>query len=115
MSNTDSKLDIFLDGLQELGIPILTDPNNGTAAGGMLIPDSISPDNQTRSSARLDYYDEFRTRPNLHIASRQHVTRVIINQKNNDTNSKTRDFPSGLWISGVEVREHISVKDELID
>lgn len=37
--------ELFLDGLQELGIPILTDPNNGTAAGAMLIPDSINPEN----------------------------------------------------------------------
>ncbi|XMA17919.1 hypothetical protein WAI453_010710 [Rhynchosporium graminicola] len=64
----------FLDGLRELGIPILTDPNNGTAAGGMLIPDSISPNNQTRSSARMGYYDGFSdSRSNLHIASQQHV------------------------------------------
>ncbi|KAH9220253.1 hypothetical protein DL95DRAFT_358025 [Leptodontidium sp. 2 PMI_412] len=94
---------LFLDGLKELGIPILTDPNNGTAAGGMLIPDSISPDNQTRSSARLGYYDGFTdSRPNLHIASQQHVTRVLFNQQNAPENVKSRDYPSGQWISGVE-------------
>ncbi|KAL2070787.1 hypothetical protein VTL71DRAFT_13813 [Oculimacula yallundae] len=93
---------LFLDGLRELGIPILTDPNNGTAAGGMLIPDSISPDNQTRSSARLGYYDGFSdTRPNLHIASQQHVTRVLFDQQNS-RNTKSRDYPLGQWISGVE-------------
>ncbi|KAG4440670.1 hypothetical protein IFR05_003868 [Cadophora sp. M221] len=94
---------LFLDGLKELGIPILTDPNNGTAAGGMLIPDSISPDNQTRSSARLGYYDGFTdSRPNLHIASQQHVTRVLFNQQSAPENVKSRDYPSGQWISGVE-------------
>ncbi|KAE8450374.1 hypothetical protein EG329_006448 [Mollisiaceae sp. DMI_Dod_QoI] len=88
---------LFLDGLQELGIPILTDPNNGTAAGGMLIPDSISPDNQTRSYARLDYFDGFINRPNLHVATHQHVTRVLVNAPQNLT---SRDYPAGVWITG---------------
>ncbi|KAK2627695.1 hypothetical protein QTJ16_002341 [Diplocarpon rosae] len=93
---------LFLDGLQELGIPILTDPNNGTSAGGMLIPNSISPDNQTRSTARLGYYDNFQSRSNLHIASQQHVTRVLVSQQNTAPNLNSRDLPSGLWVSGVE-------------
>ncbi|KUJ06959.1 uncharacterized protein LY89DRAFT_790056 [Mollisia scopiformis] len=90
---------LFLDGLQELGIPILTDPNNGTAAGGMLIPDSIHPDNQTRSYARLDYFDGFINRPNLHVTTHQHVTRVLVSVPHN---LKGRDYPAGFWISGVE-------------
>ncbi|CZS89081.1 related to alcohol oxidase [Rhynchosporium agropyri] len=93
---------LFLDGLRELGIPILTDPNNGTAAGGMLIPDSISPNNQTRSSARMDYYDGFSdSRSNLHIASQQHVTRVLFSSQN-ALNVNSRDYPFGQSISGVE-------------
>jgi hypothetical protein len=92
--------ELFLDGLQELGIPILTDPNNGTAAGGMLIPDSINPDNQTRSYARLNYFNGFIDRPNLHVTTHQHVTRVLVNAPKN---VKTRDYPAGFWISGVEV------------
>ncbi|PVH82137.1 GMC oxidoreductase [Cadophora sp. DSE1049] len=93
---------LFLDALRELGIPILTDPNNGTAAGGMLIPDSISPDNQTRSTARLGYYDGFTdSRLNFHIASQQHVTRVLLSQ-DSPANVKSRDYPPGQWISGVE-------------
>jgi len=93
--------ELFLDGLQELGIPILTDPNNGTAAGGMLIPDSIHPENQTRSYARLDYYDGFiDSRPNLHVATQQHVMRIIANTPHNGLQ---RDYPDGLWASGVQV------------
>lgn len=100
-TNVDSEL--FLDGLQELGIPILTDPNNGTAAGGMLIPDSINPDNQTRSYARLDYFDTvIKNRQNLHVATHQHVTRVLFDPTHN---VHSRDFPAGLWTSGVEVRK----------
>jgi choline dehydrogenase-like flavoprotein len=88
--------------LKELGIPILTDPNNGTAAGGMLIPGSINPDNQTRSYARLDYFDTvINTRQNLHVATHQHVTRVLVDSSHN---VRARDYPAGLWVSGVEVR-----------
>jgi choline dehydrogenase len=87
--------------LQELGIPILPDPNNGTSAGGMLIPNSINPENQTRSDARTAYYDGFiNTRPNFHVATGQHVTRVLINTP---LNVRQRDYPVGFWISGVEV------------
>jgi hypothetical protein len=65
-------LELFLDGLQELGIQILTDPNNGTTAGGMLIPTSLNPDSQTRSDARTAYLDGFiDDRPNFHVATGQ--------------------------------------------
>ncbi len=94
--------ELFLDGLQELGIPILTDPNNGTAAGGMLIPDSLNPENQTRSYARIDYLDTIiNTRDNLHVTTHQHVTRVLVDAHHV---VRSRDYPAGLWISGVEVR-----------
>lgn len=94
--------ELFLDGLRELGIPTLTDPNNGTAAGGMLIPDSKTPDNQTRSDARLAYYNGFINRPNLHVATGQHVSRVRIVSQPSVALSK-RDDPTGIWIDGVEI------------
>ncbi|TVY80359.1 Dehydrogenase xptC [Lachnellula suecica] len=91
---------VFLEGLQELGVPILTEPANGTAAGGMLIPNSINPDNQTRSTARLSYFDRFiDTRPNLHVATNQHVFRLIVDAPRR---TRLRDYPDGLWISGVQ-------------
>jgi choline dehydrogenase len=99
--NADAHVELFLDGLQELGIPILPDPNNGTAAGAMLIPNSINPDNQTRSDARTAYYDGFiSTRPNFHVATGQHVTRVVIDTP---LNVRQRDYPAGFWISRAEV------------
>ncbi|KAF4496413.1 GMC oxidoreductase [Fusarium agapanthi] len=36
-----------LDGFAELGLPIIGDVNNGTAAGAMILPSSMHPDNQT--------------------------------------------------------------------
>ncbi|KAH8679004.1 GMC oxidoreductase-domain-containing protein [Tricladium varicosporioides] len=91
---------LFLTGLDELGIPILTDPNNGTASGGMLIPNSISPENQTRSDARLAYVDKFiDTRQNLHLLTGKHVYRLMVDTPQT---SLPRSYPNGLWISGVE-------------
>jgi len=92
---------LFLEGLQELGIPILTDPNNGSAAGGMLLPYTINPDNQTRSYARTGYFDGFiDSRPNFHVATGQLVIRLLL-----DTAPTIiqRDYPEGLWVKGVEV------------
>lgn len=69
----------------------------------MLIPDSINPDNQTRSYARLDYFDTvINTRQNLHVATHQHVTRVLVDAPHN---VRSRDYLAGLWISGIEVRK----------
>lgn len=64
--------------MRELGIPILDDINNGLAAGAALIPNNIHPENQSRSDARVTYYDPFVSRPNFHIATTQFVTRVLI-------------------------------------
>lgn len=67
----------------------------------MLIPNNINPDNQTRSTARLGYYDGFiDTRPNLHVATSVHVFGVIVDAPRR---SRLRDYPDGLWISGVQV------------
>ena len=69
----------------------------------MLIPDSINPDNQTRSYARLDYFDTvINTRQNLHVATHQHVTRVLVDAAHD---VRSRDYPTDLWISGIEVRK----------
>lgn len=93
--------ELFLDGLQELGIPILTDPNNGTAAGGMLIPNNISPDSQTRSYTRLDYYDVFiDNRPNFHVMTHQHVTRILVDVPSAPISP--RNYLAGVWANGVE-------------
>ncbi|PQE13667.1 GMC oxidoreductase protein [Rutstroemia sp. NJR-2017a BVV2] len=96
---------IFLDGLRELGIPILTDPNNGTTAGGMLIPNNISPDNQTRSDARRGYLDGFIGRPNLHVVTGFMVIRVLI-----DSTPEVlgRDLPDGQFITGVQIAPTLS-------
>ncbi|EPE24373.1 FAD/NAD(P)-binding protein [Glarea lozoyensis ATCC 20868] len=91
---------IVLEGLRELGIPILTYPNNGTAAGGMLIPSSISPENQTRSDARLAYFDNIvNSRPNFHVATGKHVYRLILETPQSNSPSGN---PGDIVVKGVE-------------
>ncbi|KAF4428303.1 GMC oxidoreductase [Fusarium acutatum] len=65
-----------LDGFAELGLPIIGDVNNGTAAGAMILPSSMHPDNQTRFDAREAYFDSASSRYNLHIATNQTVTQL---------------------------------------
>ncbi|KAF7947702.1 hypothetical protein EAE96_008782 [Botrytis aclada] len=97
---------LFLDGLRELGIPTLLDPNNGTTAGGMLIPNNLSPDSQTRSDARRGYYDDFINRPNLHLATGLVVIRVLIDSTPSEV--LARDLPAGQWITGIQIAPSLS-------
>ena len=85
-----------LDGFSELGIPIIDDPNNGTAAGAMLLPSSMHPTNQTRSDAREAHFNSADHRSNLHVATGQTVTRLIFEPYNRFTGSRR--------VVGVEVR-----------
>ena len=68
----------LFEGLNHLGIPTLYDPNDGTSAGAALVPTDLDPKNQTRSDARRTYYDPYAHRPNMHVITGQHVTRLLI-------------------------------------
>ena len=68
----------LFEGLNHLGIPTLYDPNDGTSAGAALVPTDLDPQNQTRSDARRTYYDPYAHRPNMHVITGQHVTRLLI-------------------------------------
>lgn len=54
------------------------DPNDGSSAGAALVPTDLDPNNQTRSDARRTYFDPYVSRPNFHVITGQHVTRVLI-------------------------------------
>ncbi|MCJ1429295.1 hypothetical protein MMC29_007208 [Sticta canariensis] len=69
----------LFDGLNYLGVPTEFDPNDGSSAGAAFVPTDLDPENQTRSDARRAYFDPFRDRPNFHVITGQHVTRVLIN------------------------------------
>ncbi|CCT71164.1 related to alcohol oxidase [Fusarium fujikuroi IMI 58289] len=78
-----------LDGFAELGLPIIGDVNNGTAAGAMILPSSMHPGNQTRFDAREAHFDSASLRYNLHIATNQTVTRLVLDS-NSAHNSSQR-------------------------
>ena len=79
---------------------LLEDPSLGKMIGGMLIPTTLFPKNQTRSSTRIGYYDGFiEARPNFHLATDQHVIRLLLDQDE----GTSRGGGSKLWANGVEV------------
>ena len=61
-----------------LGLETQFDPNDGTSAGPAFVPTDLDPNNQTRSDARRTYFDPYVNRPNLHVITGQHVTRVLV-------------------------------------
>ncbi|KAI2466361.1 putative GMC oxidoreductase [Annulohypoxylon bovei var. microspora] len=94
----------FLDGIQELGIPVNEDPNSGNATGASIIPSSMVADNQSRSDARIAYLDPVFDRPNLHLVTGYTVTRVLHdNGGATFLNSTYIPGASGLNIIGVEI------------
>ncbi|KAF5721960.1 GMC oxidoreductase [Fusarium mundagurra] len=78
-----------LDGFEELGLPIIGDVNNGTAAGAMILPSSMHPNNQTRFDAREAHFNPAYSRYNLHIATNQTVTQLVLDS-NSAHNSSQR-------------------------
>lgn len=55
--------------------------------GVFVAPSSISASNQSRSDARVAYLDTALERSNLHVASGQMVTQILLAQDGNTTSS----------------------------
>ena len=68
----------FFDALNYLGVPTEFDQAEGSTAGAAFVPTDLDPNNQTRSDARVAYYDPYSTRENFHVITGQHVTQLII-------------------------------------
>ncbi|KAL8690531.1 MAG: hypothetical protein Q9218_004046 [Villophora microphyllina] len=64
--------------LNYLGVPTEFDPNDGSSAGAAFVPTDLDPNSQTRSDARRTYFDPYVSRPNFHVITGQHVTRILI-------------------------------------
>ncbi|KAF5246818.1 hypothetical protein FANTH_6680 [Fusarium anthophilum] len=60
-----------LDGFAELGLPIIGDVNNRTAAGAMILPSSMYPDNQTRFDAREAHFNSASSSNSPHNSSQR--------------------------------------------
>lgn len=65
-----------------MGLSITYEPNDGTCVGAMTNPSSMSAQNQSRSDSRTGYLDPVINRPNLHIATEQTVTRILLETVN---------------------------------
>ncbi|KAK3374480.1 hypothetical protein B0T24DRAFT_296778 [Lasiosphaeria ovina] len=92
----------FLEGLSELGVPLLDDPNAGVSAGAFLSPSSMSAWNQSRSNSRTAYLDSVLNRPNLHLAYGQTVTRILIESGEGSAGIVVPPFGHIRRIQGVE-------------
>lgn len=69
--------------MAEMGLPILSEPNEGTCVGAMINPSSMSAQNQSRCDSRTAYLDPVIDRPNLHVATEQMVTQVLLEEVDN--------------------------------
>lgn len=103
VSGSDTETENFLQGIASLGVPLLDDPNRGFTVGASIAPSSIHPLNQSRSDARTAYLDS-NNLENLHIATEQTVTRILL-EKNNGSNTTSPVPPFGYLrrAFGVEV------------
>ncbi|KAK2476375.1 hypothetical protein H9L39_11599 [Fusarium oxysporum f. sp. albedinis] len=77
-----------LEGFAQLGLPVIGDLNNGTATGAMILPSSMQPDNQTRFDAREAHFNSASRRYNLHIATNQTVTRLVLDSNSAHNSSR---------------------------
>lgn len=84
--------------MNSLGLQTQFDPNDGTSAGPAFVPTDLDPKNQTRSDARRTYFDPYVNRPNLHVITGQHVTRVLVEGVAN--NSQVSNPSTGGNING---------------
>jgi len=63
--------------LQNLGIPLNSDPAGGQTSGAFIATSAINPTNWTRSYSRVAYIDPLPPRDNLHILPKATVTKIL--------------------------------------
>lgn len=70
--------------------------------GAFTSPSSIDARNQSRSDARVAYFDSVLDRPNLHVASEQRVTQILLEgqQQSTASNISSQQLQTAV---GVEV------------
>ncbi|KAK1999083.1 GMC oxidoreductase [Colletotrichum falcatum] len=85
-----SASDNVLKGLSELNLTLTGDLNTGDATGASIVPSSMSPTNQTRSDARVGYFDTAVSRSNLHVLTGHTVTRLVMGLPNSEVSGGGR-------------------------
>ncbi|CAD6962296.1 unnamed protein product [Tilletia controversa] len=91
-------VEAYLQTLNNLGVPINSDPDSGNSWGTFYATSAINPTNWTRSFSRTGYLDPNRGRSNLDILTGHQVTKVIF-----DSSSKSSD---GLLATGVQYAQY---------
>ncbi|KAI0970549.1 GMC oxidoreductase-domain-containing protein [Xylaria arbuscula] len=115
----------FLDGIQELGIPLNQDLNSGYATGADLVSGSILTLNQSRADARTAYLDPVLWRPNLELLTGHTVTRILNRGVGNRTLPGLSQRPGNesgkVMVTGAELaanssapRYNVTCKQEVI-
>ncbi|KAI1272560.1 GMC oxidoreductase-domain-containing protein [Xylaria sp. FL0933] len=117
----------FLNGVQELGIPLNEDLNSGYATGADLVSGSILMSNQSRADARTAYLDPVLSRPNLELLTGHTVTRILSGSVGNQTwqgisqSRVLRKRYGKVTVTGVELaansttqRYNVSCRKEVI-
>ncbi|KAK5660538.1 hypothetical protein OQA88_13087 [Cercophora sp. LCS_1] len=108
----------FLLGAEALGMAVTGDFNAGAAIGATIVPSSMSAQNQSRSDARRSYLDSVLSRPNLHLATQQTVSRILMQPGTNVKQSPVglRPRPYGVEFSSPDIpgRQNITCTREVI-
>lgn len=91
--------------MEELGVTLIPEPNNGAGHGAFLAPSSLAADNQSRSDSRVAYADSAMDRPNLHLASQQMVQRILFDERDNHTSVDGSYRAIGVEVSKCRVQQ----------
>ncbi|KAJ3487692.1 hypothetical protein NLI96_g3357 [Meripilus lineatus] len=104
-----SELDLpFLETLEELGVKTVSDPQTGNIVGSWMASFSIDRKTVSRSYAITGYYQPNMHRPNFHVLTSAHVTKIL-----------TRRDADGVVATGVQFKHNnviyaASAKQEVI-
>ncbi|WKT48700.1 Glucose-methanol-choline oxidoreductase, N-terminal [Fusarium oxysporum f. sp. vasinfectum] len=106
---TSPTLTSVLEGFAQLGLPVIGDVNNGTAAGAMILPSSMQPDNQTsaHNSSRRVMGVEFAPRNKSKARSISCTREVIVSAGAIFT-------PTLLQVSGIGPSDVLKSLDILV-
>ncbi|KAJ4390639.1 hypothetical protein N0V93_004237 [Gnomoniopsis smithogilvyi] len=107
----------FLNGMKQMGLPVLSEPNDGDQMGAFVAPSSIDALNQSRSDARVAYFDSVLDRTNLHVASEQRVTQILLASPA-FSNTSTQQLQTAVGVefanSATSARTNITCTKEVI-
>ncbi|KAH6867735.1 hypothetical protein B0T10DRAFT_596953 [Thelonectria olida] len=100
----------IINAIKELNIHVSNDQASGDALGGYFCPHNQDPVSVTRSSAREAYYNTVVKRQNLHLITKNQVTRIVTKKTSGAVKVTAVEFAT----SESAARETVRVKKEAI-